>query len=390
MIASYIDRMAPDRLTGWVVDTDESQKAVDLRIVVDGAVLVEGPAGNARQDLVGKYGSADHGFDFRFDPPLSARRKHYVSIQIAGTGRIVQEFTMPGASGGPAAGALAPLLLTSTGRSGTTVLMRTLAEDPAIVVAGEYPAEFKLLTYYAHALRVLGAPGTTEAAIEPDKMHEYPFRIGPNPFFDHAYMGRLGDDRAFLDILGRRASGHIARAFGAIMQDFYAEIGRRNGKPTPLYFIEKCDVLSETRERVCGQFDGVKEIVLVRDLRDVYCSSRAFWSVGEEFIRNLTQAAKLFLRIKRTHRPEETLIVRYEDFIADRSEILKDVAAFLGLGRLLSAGQDDHRDMFLEHSTSSEPSASIERWRRELSPDQRNQLQSAIGDFLSAFDYPLQ
>ena len=77
---------------------------------------------------------------------------------------------------------LPPILLTSTGRSGTSLMMRRLERDKSIVVSGHFPYETKLLTYYAHAFEILTAPGNHERSVNPDLIFDDPYHLGLNPF----------------------------------------------------------------------------------------------------------------------------------------------------------------------------------------------------------------
>ena len=73
-------------------------------------------------------------------------------------------------------------------------------------------------------------------------------------------------------------------------------------------------------------FDGVKELLFVRDPRDIYCLRRIFWSdSSENSLRNLktVQAAVLPL-LAADH--DQMLIVRYEDLILRSTETLARIA----------------------------------------------------------------
>lgn len=392
MIRSFIDYCGVDRVAGWVVDTERPGFPSFVKLIVNGAELARGEASNVRHDLNAVFGSSSHGFDFRFDPPLSPHRSHYVSLQLGDGSQVVRDFAIVGPSQGAGVGdGIAPILLSSTGRSGTTILMKKLGTDPSIVVAGNYPYEFKLLTYYAHALKVLPQPVDSlhdPLVVGADKLHEHPGRLGANPFFDPIFVNQFSPPDRFLDLFGRLAMGRLAATFASLTRDFYQEVGDQQGKVNPAYFIEKCDVLTDSRDHARIQFNSLKEIVLVRDLRDVFCSSQSFWSVGPGFMQNIIEAKDHLVRIKREMRPADTLLLRYEDLILDEESCIRRIAGFLGLGRPLAASTaEEDSTLFETHGTSTEPVASIGRWKRDLLPDQRALFRNSLSDFLETFGY---
>ena len=134
-------------------------------------------------------------------------------------------------------------------------------------------------------------------------------------------------------------------------------------------------------------FDGVKELLLVRDLRDVYCSRRAFWSdSNESALQNLRTVQAAVLPILRAEH-EHILVVRYEDLIRQPAEALSRIGAYLGLTQAIEVTPDSERKIFSSHGTSTDPASSIGRWKHELSPESRASISKSFEPFLEAFGY---
>lgn len=389
MLKSFLDFVGRDRIAGWVLDPERADEALTIGVFVDGTEIVRGMANKTRPDLRGMYGNGDHGFEFRLDPPLAERRSHYISIRADTKNTIVHERVLPGTgrTGGLCEG-IEPIVLSATGRSGTTVMMKKLSEDPSVVVAGNYPYELKLLTYYAQALRVLSAPAYDENWTGPGEIHSERTKVGPNPFFNQRYLDTFNDSGKLYDLLGRRSAARLAQGFSDVVRSFYDEVGREQKKRNPMYFLEKCDVLTGNREYVHMLFPSCREIILVRDLRDVYCSSKSFWKVGESFIPNILQAKAFYMQIKREKR-DNILVVRYEDFVQNEHQSLKQVSDFLELGRELFVGSDIDSALFERHGTSSAPKNSVGRWKTDLSIPERRMFRGRLDDFLEAYGYEL-
>src|SRR6185503_7851818 len=89
---------------------------------------------------------------------------------------------------------LAPLMVTTLGRSGSTWLMQLLASHPSVVVFRRFPYESTPAKYWLHMLRVLSEPGNLEESAHPATFHENPWWVGANPYHDdRAYEQSLLD-----------------------------------------------------------------------------------------------------------------------------------------------------------------------------------------------------
>ena len=77
---------------------------------------------------------------------------------------------------------LKPLLVTSLGRTGGTLLMSLLAAHPAVVAHRTYPYEIFPARYWLHVLRVLAEPADYTRSFHPSSFAEDIWRVGYNPF----------------------------------------------------------------------------------------------------------------------------------------------------------------------------------------------------------------
>ena len=83
---------------------------------------------------------------------------------------------------------LQPLLVTSLGRMGTTLLMRMLAAHPGVVTYDRPPYEARGGKYWLHVLKTLAAPADASKRVgAPMEFHLEPLAAGGNPFYSAAF-----------------------------------------------------------------------------------------------------------------------------------------------------------------------------------------------------------
>jgi Sulfotransferase family len=279
----------------------------------------------------------------------------------------------------PISSSLAPICLTCMGRTGSTALMRILNMHPDIVVAGAYPFETK---YAQTAVR--SALGGLKVLLS-----EGVACIG----FKAPY-GRLYAE----------TRGHIFRATVSAIDLFYECIAQAQKKGDVKYFAEKClpSFLPDITRDLYGS--KAKEIILVRDPRDIFCSAKSFnrrrgyLSFGAE---NLHSDADLFrhfrygfLNLAQCHkRREHALIIRYEDLILDQRTTISKVLRFLDvpdddhLAKAIATRISNLESEFVDHMTSPTSQDSIGRWRFY---EDAEIFEAADEDYLRAmrtFDY---
>ncbi|HET9593720.1 MAG TPA: sulfotransferase domain-containing protein, partial [Solirubrobacterales bacterium] len=149
---------------------------------------------------------------------------------------------------------------------------------------------------------------------------------------------------------------------------------------------------------------GAREVILVRDFRDMLCSVIAFnqkrgyqafgradvGSDAEYVETTVANSAKRLLRRMR-ERGGEAHLVRYEDLIQEPAETLAAMMGYLGL----DAGDDSvaavlaraEKESLDEHRTTSKASESIGRWQRDLSPELAQVCAEVLDPVLTEFGY---
>ena len=177
-------------VTGWAANT--AQPLLDVQIVVSGNenIIARGRANLPRADLEQAFdrSTGNYGFRISIEPPLSMWRSHTLTVTADGipipSARRVHGVSE--AMNGPR-----PIIVTTTGRSGSSLLMSQLGRHPEIIVGGTHPYEIKLLIYYALALMLHVSDGDRHKSLDPNNMSVAATRyfIGRNPFNDPQFSG---------------------------------------------------------------------------------------------------------------------------------------------------------------------------------------------------------
>ena len=292
---------------------------------------------------------------------------------------------------------LQPILLSALARSGTTWLMRLLISHPAIVGYPRYPYELHVAGYAWHACRVLTAPSGLTGLSHPDLFWFDLQRISSNPFFS-SYFDDLSD--WFKGEYIKRTLSHQQ----STIESFYRYLSIKTLKQDALFFVEK-QVVPYYSWLVWDLYPRTREIFLVRDWRDVFCSILAFNSnrgiatFGREKVDNDTDFAH---RLKKdisslykeyVMRSEKVLLVRYEDLISNLHEELKRIFKYIGIDSksavvdlvIEQASQPD--PLLQQHRTSHSEQESVGRWKRDLSPELQEAVNAIFQEQLQAFGY---
>lgn len=289
--------------------------------------------------------------------------------------------------------AFSPVLLLSPGRSGTTLAMNLLSRHPALLTTDRHPFEGRVAQYFLQLYPFLLRKHATGATSVSD-LFEYRYS-GLMPFFMNC-----PESMEFID-------GPLSRSlldFSLAQIDaYYASLAVRYAKAGARRFVEKANLANPSLWLFPEIYPGLREIVLVRDFRDIACSVVAFVAKRGEpgfgFEGDFAAYVQRFAAAMRTYvthcrrAGNRVHLMRYEDLVREPAPTLARCLDFLGLESApnLVAGMieaalapsDDTR----EHMTSASAAASIGRHRRELEPAAVAALNGALAESLDYFGY---
>ncbi len=268
-----------------------------------------------------------------------------------------------------------PFFIVGSDRSGTTMLRLMLdrAEDgPAI------PPETMFITDFRSVLHG-GDLSTHDASIE------FARRVWAHPRVQ--MWGIEGSPQQ-----PPAGLSHEDAFRWAVEQPFIAYM-QRDGKTwwsdkTPPH-IDHVDLLADV-------FPGARFVELVRDGRDVALSmitmpwgDNNVWTAGVRWAHCIREGER-----QRAKRPDEVLLVRYEDLVTEPAEQLQRVSDFLGMeydDEMLAVERTDtsklqHQDWFSNLWQGINTSA-VDKWRTKMSEHDQRVFLAAAGDELQLLGY---
>jgi acyl carrier protein len=390
----HVDVVSRSKVEGWVVDTERPGEVVSLSIIVDGVHRGMCVTTHERNDILlpdGRPVTGKCAFWFAFDPPLSPFIELRIDVVETWSAQLLlngsRVLPRPTPRDREAAG-LRPILVTSTGRTGTTLLMSEFVRHPDIVVGDHFPYEIKQIAYHAAAFRALAADADRERSTTPETMlaPEMSGIIGSNPYNSAGFFGLGGPRNLLRDFWQNTVPSGLAALFRGFILEFYATLAAAQGKQAAPFFCEKGDIDDAAVQGARLFFDQVKDILIVRDPRDLLCSAIAFWKLRPEAAMTmLTTTIPQLAKIARNAN-SDTIVIRYEDLVRDPIVTRRALSDFLGvdlvtrLGAETGAIPDSHR-------TSRDPAASVGRWRNDLTPEQIAACEVAFGPTMRDFGY---
>ena len=386
VLRGFVDEITTASVHGWALDEADLRRPINVDLLVNGVQYASPRADLLREDLQRDLGYGHHAFAFEFNPPLPLFRDHHVQIRFSGTDELVPngEHVLRGIDIASER-LLQPILVTAPGRAGSTILMKRLASHLSVSVANQYPFETELLKYYGHAFAIMTAPGDHDRSGKPESFVDNKRFLGANPYNVASFSEAFTNAARFQSFYQSDVPRELAPAFRTIINKFYLGLAADQNKEAATFFAEKCQLAGMARWLGRNLFSGLREIVLIRDLRDTLCSYKAFWShTTTDAMRLLRESGDALIRIRKEQR-SDVLFVRYEDMVEQEPETLQRIAEFIGIRdfTLLDAEQE----LFQEHGTSKSPIASIGRWKRELSIEDVRNCVREFGAILETFGY---
>jgi hypothetical protein len=291
-----------------------------------------------------------------------------------------------------------PLMLTGMGRSGTSLMMHLLSGHPEILVPGPHPFEMRQPVWLWRAAQVMSSPANPGTIGPDDLERSEPESLGSNPYRSREWEKACGVEAALqwqerdlplacIDFCKRQTDEFVDRCC--------------TGRPTmPTYVAQKM-LISPLSHFVGNIYADARQILLVRDFRDVWLSARSFnkrrgsAAFGRDqfaddlaWLRGLAYSSRQMRRAHEAAGPR-TLLVRFEQLMRDPHATLEQLFVSLGVDasreriRAIVAGVDGDT---ASHRTSAAPALSG-RWRTEMTAYELMVSSEAFGDDLRYFGY---
>ena len=295
-----------------------------------------------------------------------------------------------------------PLIISTLGRTGSTWVARVLGEHPQIAAYRPFEYEPRLASYWLEVLHTVAEPCSYYQALD-GELYDNTWWLGtrrstpaPTRFLDDNITRWFARDS--VQATARFAMERI--------DSFYTEVAQMQGKRDAVFFAEKCWPGAFVPHSITELYSGAKEIILVRDFRDMVCSILSFnkklghASFGrelaesdEQFVRQLRISAVRTLEHWR-ERGSAAHLLRYEDLILHPHATLRGVLGYLGLDAsdatieaTLARAHGLTPHLQAGHRTTKDPAASIGRWQHDLDDSLKAVCEDAFGDVLEQLGY---
>jgi hypothetical protein len=387
---------------GWILGKDVPVSAVEL--LQDGRSILRIPVRGRREDLAAAFPDADRAGASGFSGAVGALRLRQ-GFELLLRGELENGVTMPLAtiSGRREAVQLPPtegpqpLIVTTLGRTGSTWCVWMLQSHPAVVAHSPFENDARVGTYWMSVLQTLSDPTSYLRQVYPGDAIDKDWWVGreadvPSRLNDANLSGWLADARIY----------ELASACRSRVESFYGFLADQQGKQAR-FFVEKFLPRQIPADLLREIYPGAREVVLIRDLRDVFCSvlafnrKRGYQAFGREdaesddaYIDTVRRSGEALLDHMRSE-GRETHLLRYEDLIREPVPTLEPLLEFVGLDPAaapemverasVSANGMDH------HMTAANASASIGRWRSDLEPELAERCDAILSPVGAEFGY---
>lgn len=281
-----------------------------------------------------------------------------------------------------------PILLNGLPRSGTTLAMAILSLHPQIITVPEYPYEFRPASCWVHTFSCLGQANNAS-----DQDLNWIYDRDQKTVAAHVYNNPYFTKYGIFEWLSTDYVNLIAEFCVQSIDAFYDRVASAVGKTDATFYLEKFPGKRVNMFREI--YGGVTEVNVVRDFRDVYCSSVAFNKKRDrlDFSADTASSPAEYLRlmgrsfgdvIRRATADREgvrSITMRYEDLMHETAAHVNKIYAALGLDELDDLEHRIKHSMNIGkkdvdwHRTSQIP---VARWKSDL-PEELNQI--AISEF---------
>jgi hypothetical protein len=388
-------------IKGWMLSGPAPVEAVE--VVQEGRLVLELPVSEDRPDVAAAF------------PEISAEAKGFrgaigslslrstfdllLRIRLSGGRRLPLGRIEGNRTALPAGheSAIQPLMVNTIGRSGSSWLLWLLSCHPEIVAFKPFGHDVRAATYWTTVLQALSQPQSYLRQFDPETLED--------PYW---WIAGRGQDRALGDPrlaawLGRDNVEGLVEMCRSRIQAFYSWV--TPSLPTR-FFVEKSFPYQVQADLLSEIYPGARELILVRDFRDMLSSvlafnaKRGYLAFGMEraggeadYVTSVLEPSARSLLGRWRRRFKTAHLVRYEDLALEPAETLARLLRYLGvdsrqpvveetLKRALR-GQPGMR----EHRTVTDAASSVGRWRHDLPAELAEICNEALGPLLAEFGY---
>ena len=293
-------------------------------------------------------------------------------------------------------------MLNTIGRSGSTWLAWLLSCHREVV--GYRPMEFetRVATYWTSVLQALAQPNSYLSQLVTSNLEgDARWWLG-----DAAKRTPRVGDPALERWLGKNSVEQIAGICQARIESFFKESAKAQEKTHAAYFLEKFLLDPVVLDLLGEIYSDAREIILVRDFRDVVCSvlafntKRGYLAFGrehvdsdEEYVKTIAANQALGILQRWEEKGKSAHLVRYEDLLLEPNATLERAFQFVGVDSSPSeiAGTIDRAESespsMDHHRTTRDKTSTIGRWREDLSPELADACAEHLDPMLEAFGY---
>lgn len=399
----------PFGFLGWIVG--KSVNFVRIEIFVNEQVALTIPINQARPEIIAKYPKNPAGDIvgfFRYMNPYYLPEKFDIEVYaVPSTGGRIKIFDINGDRKPIDFGYsmdTAPLVVTTLGRTGSTYTIAALGMHPDIVTYKPFKAEARYASFWAQMFFSLGDPHSWMCPLSaydrtrPDWIlglsNSQPFHYGLYPqmfkWFQSGYFESLY--KFSLENLQRH----------------YQEVAKIEKKKVPMFFCEKF-LPDYFTERMLSLIPSAKEVFLVRDFRDMFCSIRAFnnkrgfnafgrqkYTNNVDYISEALRNSVNRLLSAWSERQNTAFLLKYEDLIMKPELVLNDLFEYLGVdsspaiaNKMLKNINKLKPSKRNTHVTSKSQKYSVARFKKELNGQLLEICNEAFEPALTTFGYNL-
>jgi hypothetical protein len=392
-------------VVGWALGRSQAVSAIEVmqRATCLRRVPLDGPRVDVAERFAEHSGAGTAGFfatvggltlGREFELLVRARLEDRTRVpiaRIAGTRAALETDYRP---------RLAPLMVTTLGRTGSTALVRMLGAHAEIAAYRPFEYEPRVASYWMGVLRGLAEPASYRRQLAPSGPIDGSWWLGTEP-----PLPRRIRDPQLGDWLGREAVAELAAFCQSRIDGLYGQVAVLGDRPAARLFAEKQrpDFVPELMWELYPQ---AREVILARDFRDMVSSMFAFnakrgfqgfrrgaATSDAEFIAERVGSSVTALARAWQERAERAHLVRYEDLVRHPRATAEAMVDYLGTDssdaalEAMVAAVTARGDQSDGHRTVADPAESIGRWRTDLSPELQQACEEALGPSLRAFGY---